>query len=292
MQAVLLEEAYQAESASDLERKRHTALFCSSVVAFRLRTKRLDVKPHTGGFSLKTVFSGCEHYEFTDNRSSVNSGEVLFVRQNVYRSSISTPNETDSFSLFFPQLYYNELIRPNDVLQRFMDSTASSVSLSVGHGFLNLLMNLARELEAPSTKPAFEELLCQLKDAIEGYAAHSTATYDRIGLKAAARGADRLRRMIRVREMLHDNVAREIALAELAAEACMSEYHLLRCFREAFGLKPGRYLEELRMRKADELLANSNLPVKVVAQVAGYTHFSAFAARSAALGKRHPECSE
>ncbi len=46
----------------------------NNIVAFRLRTKQFDGEPHTGGFSLKTVFSGTKHYDVP-----VRQDEILMV---------------------------------------------------------------------------------------------------------------------------------------------------------------------------------------------------------------------
>ncbi|WEZ85608.1 AraC family transcriptional regulator (plasmid) [Rhizobium sp. 32-5/1] len=279
MQAVLIGQAYQAESATEAERKRHWDLFRTSIVAFRLRTRKLAVEPHTGGFSLKTVFSGLEAYELNDRAASVVPGEVLLVRQNeVYSSSIATAVETDSFSLFFPFEFYRQEIAEgrSEPLRRFLDSAASSVSLPVNSKFSALLRRVATQLEVTDSKLLLGELVAQLQMAIGGHVEDVVKSYARISMRIGVRKADRLRRLMRAREMLHDDLGRDVTLADLAAEACMSEFHLLRCFTEAFAVPPSRYLDQLRMERARELLGSSRLPVKVVADRVGYTNFSAF----------------
>jgi AraC-like DNA-binding protein len=279
MRAVLFDQAYQAESASEAERKRRLEVFRSNLVAFRLRTQKLEVEPHSGGFSLKTIFSGSEAYEFRDRKVAVVSGEVLLVRQNeVYQSSISTPIQTDSFSLFFPAQFYKNAIAGgrNEALQRFLDSSASSVGLPVSRDFLLLLRNIATVLEIQGCGLLAEELVVLLQEAIGLHVEDVVGNYARIRMPSGPRKADRLRRLMRARERLHDDFCRDVTLTELASEACMSEFHLLRCFAEAFGAPPSRYLEQVRIVHACNLLENSALPVKAVAARAGYTNFSAF----------------
>jgi AraC-like DNA-binding protein len=279
MRAVLFREAYQAESASERERNRYAGLFSTNIVAFKLRAKKLDVEPHSGGFSLKTVFSGLENYEFGDRALAVRPREVLFVRQNeIYSSSIATNAPTDSFSLFFPFEFYARTIASsrNASIQRFMDSSASSMALPAKPEFTALLQQVASELENPSTDLLMEELVCRLESAVHDHTEDVYAAYSRITLRTDARGADRLRRLLRAREKLHDDWSSPITLADLATEACMSEFHLLRCFTEAFGVTPSRYLERLRMAHAQNLLTRSGLPVKAIAQIVGYANFPAF----------------
>jgi len=279
MRAILFDQAYQAESASAAERKRQGEVFRSSIVAFRLKTRMLDVEPHSGGFSLKAVFSGSEHYEFRDTAGSVSSGEIMLVRQNeIYRSSISTPIETDSFSLFFPFDFYRELAagcRDHSV-QRFLDSGASNASFPGNPALLSTLQTLAVVLEAPASCLAVEEIIIGLREAIGIHLEDVVNGYSKISMRSHVRKADRLRRVMRAREMLHADFGREITLPELAAEARMSEFHFLRSFAEAFGATPARYLEGLKICRAKRLLLSSPLPVKVIAGQVGYENFSAF----------------
>lgn len=206
MRAILFDEAYQAESASEGERKRHDDLFRSNIVAFRLKTKKLDVEPHSGGFSLKAAFSGYESYEFQDKAGSVRPGEIMLVRQNeVYRSSISSPMETDSFSLFFPFEFYRELAsgcRDRSV-QRFLDSGASNTSYPGNPALLSTLHMLATALGAPASDLVVEELVARLRDAIGIHLEDVVDGYSKVRMRSHIRRADRLRRVMRAREMLH-----------------------------------------------------------------------------------------
>jgi hypothetical protein len=80
-------------------------IFHDNVVVFRLRTRRLEVTPHTHSesFSIKTVFSGIERYRFEDREVGVRPSEALLVAPGrTYGSSIRTSELTDSFSVFLP----------------------------------------------------------------------------------------------------------------------------------------------------------------------------------------------
>lgn len=57
-----------------------------------------------------------------------------------------------------------------------------------------------------------------------------------------------------IREYIDANYTRNLSLAELAAVARLSPFHLNRIFRAAIGLPPHRYLEQVRVRRARALL--------------------------------------
>lgn len=74
----------------------------------------------------------------------------------------------------------------------------------------------------------------------------------------------------RARELLHARVADGVRLDELARHAGMDKYHLCRAFRAAVGLPPHAYLTELRLARAQRLLAGGVAPSQVAARVGFY----------------------
>ena len=62
-------------------------------------------------------------------------------------------------------------------------------------------------------------------------------------------------RMAAVRDLLHDRLADDIGLDELARFAGVDRFRLTRQFTQAFGLSPHAYLVRLRLRAARRLLA-------------------------------------
>lgn len=74
----------------------------------------------------------------------------------------------------------------------------------------------------------------------------------------------------RTRDYLQAHSESRITLADLAQVAGLSPYHLSRLFAEAFGLPPHKYLEGVRVRQAQGVLA-SGLPLAEVALAAGFS---------------------
>jgi AraC family transcriptional regulator len=88
-----------------------------------------------------------------------------------------------------------------------------------------------------------------------------------------AREAKRVVEAIRLAET---DVARPVALDEMAAAAAMSKYHFLRVFRRLTGMTPHRYLISARLRRAAVALASSRRPVLQIALDAGFGDLSTF----------------
>ena len=68
------------------------------------------------------------------------------------------------------------------------------------------------------------------------------------------------------------NLDRSIGLEDIARAVERSASHLARTFKTDIGVPPHRYLMRLRVEKAQELLANTNLPIAEVAAESGFTH--------------------
>ncbi|WP_380178724.1 helix-turn-helix domain-containing protein [Kalamiella sp. sgz302252] len=73
--------------------------------------------------------------------------------------------------------------------------------------------------------------------------------------------------MLRVRDYLHDAMASDIGLDEVALAAGIDRFRLTRQFQQAFGQSPHAYLVRLRLKTARQLLAQGCHPAQAAAQV-------------------------
>ena len=89
-------------------------------------------------------------------------------------------------------------------------------------------------------------------------------------------GEDRRRTMERLREYLDANYASELCQSALARRFGYTQNHMIRLFRETWGVTPYRYVTELRMARARWLLKETSLGVGQVAATVGYSDVSVF----------------
>lgn len=86
-------------------------------------------------------------------------------------------------------------------------------------------------------------------------AAHLLGTYSSARWRPPTRTpAIDPKRLRRVLDFIEARIAAEIALEDLAAEACLSPFHFSRIFRAATGKAPHRYVTERRIEAAKEKL--------------------------------------
>ena len=74
----------------------------------------------------------------------------------------------------------------------------------------------------------------------------------------------------RVRDLLEAEYARTVTIRELAEEAGLSTFHLIRVFRASFGLPPYKYLEQIRIQQARRLIRHG-FPLAHVVHATGFS---------------------
>jgi AraC family transcriptional regulator len=138
------------------------------------------------------------------------------------------------------------------------------------------LRALDAELEAgfPGGRLFGESLLCALAVRLQQkYGVNpSTSPKPQNGLPKA--------RLNRVIEYIEANLDREIALAAMAETAGYSRSHFLRMFRSATGHTPHRYVLQLRLKRAQELMRLE--PMSLI-EIASHCGFSSHAHMSRAF---------
>jgi len=75
---------------------------------------------------------------------------------------------------------------------------------------------------------------------------------------------------------LSDHLSQQMSVEMMARLACMGLTKFKLAFKEHYGRTPASYVHSLRMARARELLASTDLPVSAVAQQVGYRSASAF----------------
>jgi AraC family transcriptional regulator len=97
------------------------------------------------------------------------------------------------------------------------------------------------------------------------------------------------RRIRRAVEMMHAHMDRELPLEELASAAYLSPFHFARLFKKLTGTSPHAYLATLRVQRAQQLLAETDLSISELSARVGYSspsHFSKAFRQSTGLTPR------
>jgi AraC-like DNA-binding protein len=156
-----------------------------------------------------------------------------------------------------------------------MDAAARELGLAVGTHFGKPQVE----------QPAVSEAMHRLHEAVN--AAESQleigASYWQSTARLLAHAGERHSRHARfglnhpsvrhAREVLHESLADNVSLDDLARATKLSKYHLSRCFRETTGMAPHQYQKLLRLQLARRLL-ESGVTVRMAATRAGFADAS------------------
>ena len=89
-------------------------------------------------------------------------------------------------------------------------------------------------------------------------------------------GSEVHERLCRARSFIDECYDLPLNLNEISRQACLSRYHFLRLFREAFATTPHQYLIKRRIEKAKELLRTRRLSVTDICFEVGFQSLGSF----------------
>lgn len=98
----------------------------------------------------------------------------------------------------------------------------------------------------------------------------------RLATSDPAQDPELLRRLLRARDRIDAASHEDWPVQRLARVSCVSPAHFARCFRDAFGVPPHRYLLTRRIERAVALLRDTDVPIIDVAFRTGWKSLGTF----------------
>jgi transcriptional regulator GlxA family with amidase domain len=95
-------------------------------------------------------------------------------------------------------------------------------------------------------------------------------------MKESAKDPRLLRRLLRAKDRMDAASHEDWPVVRLAQVSGVSEAHFARCFKEAFGVPPHRYLLTRRIERAKALLRETELPITEIAFQTGWNSLGTF----------------
>ncbi len=241
------------------------------------------------GYSLKFVLSGMEHYHINGQQRLIRNGQFLVVSHGSdVQVEIDGREPTHGVCVFLSTHQVNDvwhtlhnstdtlLDTPEraNIMPAFWEQVATARHTLLGQRMATLAGQLsAGQVDSPDlTGDLFYELathLCQQQQV-------HNRNLTRLPAQKQATRDELYRRLLLAKEYMHDNVSEPSSLSDVAAVACLSEYHFLRSFKAVFGESPYQYVLRLRLQKAVDLLRFGSLPIGDVALACGFDEMQAF----------------
>ena len=193
--------------------------------------------------------------------------------------------ESGQMLLLFPFQFHHYLSFPQSEI-RWLYCTFELKESSVLDPLRNRLLpitpklfDMIREIveEIPSSQPHSPEqaTMTQLRLALVLHQLLSTGNGSPKPSPAPVVGEGAIL-LDKVNQYIYKNINREFSIQELARHVGYSESHLRNLFRTLIMMSLGRYINELRLRKATGLLHQGDLNISQVAETCGYSSLFSF----------------
>jgi len=236
--------------------------------------------------SIKSFYNGQASYTIGHKEYQVDQNSFLILNECTnYNLHIDTENDTESFCVFFSPEFASKIIAE----QSLTDSQLLDLKTENLHGirFLerkypnqglvsSLLLKAKRRLSSTSSVIEIDEFYHELLGALIQLNMGSQLEAGRLALKKKSTRVEIYQRIQYAKDFIESNYKLNLTLAEIAAEAVLSENHLLRCFKQIFGITPFQYISNLRIEEASRQIMQTDKTISEIAMDVGYTSMSNF----------------
>jgi len=251
---------------------------------FLASTCRADYGPLPTAPSLKMVLEGSSLIRLGRRPLRLEPGAILWVNGGEnYTVQIASARPVHCFSVHFkPSLPGEVAAVQSRAWERSLDDGAAAPprrrmpllreSLRAPGAALDpvLARIRARVRRGETDAAAYEEDLFELLGELLADERRQRGRMTALSATRAATREELARRVGWAADFIIGSYAEPIGLAEIAAAAHLSKFHLLRAFRELHGRTPHQFLTARRVEAARRLLADPSLDLESVAAAAGF----------------------
>jgi AraC family transcriptional regulator len=266
----------------------HFSNFKKHNVIFNAHSSSSNCEYHIGCLSFKTVLNGKEWYGFGHQDIAVNPGQFLLLNnEQEYSSRIQGGESTKTISIFFKKefalavfhdaLYsdYTLLDDPMNIGEKMPEffQTLQPISSSLQSKLAHLISLLDKE---GYNGQMVDECLIYVLHHLIGIQQSNLQQVTKIDALKPATRMEIYKRLCIARDFLHSTYINNPNLDDISKEACLSVPQLVRHFKAVFGVTTHRYLKQIRLQHATQLLKSTRNPVHEITWMCGFENVSAF----------------
>ena len=238
-----------------------------------------------GPFSIFTNLAGESAVEVNGKTTRIKDGFYFVTNQDQYYTlDIEAKTKTETFNIHFGNYFVEELgktlsSKPEWLLENVftpgLETTALDNRLNQRSPLLTTLLFRLKEQKATSTLH-FEQLLASIAEHVCSEQIKLRKLAQHLPVIKSTTREEIFKRLGDAVDYLYSFYEHDITLEQLAQASCLSKFHFLRLFKIAYGKTPGQFLDEVRIKKAIELLKHHAMPVNAIAKSVGYSNSASF----------------
>jgi AraC-like DNA-binding protein len=233
---------------------------------------------------------GHGNYEIYGHTIRSGAGDLYFTPRNVLHHGAIAPDvdlweslviEMDFSFARDPQVYVDDLAMFPVVLpfyRHFM--LEKQVSLQVSPELRPQIELVVERLSLELASHPFDYDVVLQSQMLELLALICRAAREEMGSVPLRQYAERARGLLRLekaRQYISANYTQKLLVKDIAEQACISPFHFVRLFKNAFGMAPIQYQSYLRLSEAKKMLVSTDAQVSEIGYKLGYSspeHFS------------------
>jgi AraC family transcriptional regulator len=239
-----------------------------------------------GPISLFLNNKGASHCK-TDGRTVTVNEDYFYIsnRFQSYTLEIESDQPVETFNIhigeYFSEGVLGALLTPadkilNDGRQQSVPTIAFYNQLYRRDKTFNKLVKSLQQTHQDGhfDKLLFEEELAKLLIHLLSQHRHIMTQVEKLPPLRLSVKIELYRRLSNAIDLIHSQPDQD--LQQLATAASLSKYHFLRLFKQAYGLSPHQYIQQLRMEKAKELLKHSSIAIQDLSELLGFENSQSF----------------
>ena len=218
------------------------------------------VPPHSHSvYQWYCVVFGSVEYSIAGKIYKLNPGDTILISPDITRYPTYSYRSTG---------YFYVLMNIHGLNLRYLPN----IIVTLPNDLQNDYTTLVREINKPgdNTYHYVEALVTRLLIGLN----RSRQNYDMIEYSSSLNIQAKNEFVERVEAYMRRNLHRELNHKDLSKEFHISTSQLSRIFKNSTGLTLSKYLFQLRINKAKQLLLESSLPISEISMMVGYTSFS------------------
>lgn len=224
-------------------------------------------------YELYYLINGSRQFYINDKVYPLSSGSLAFVDGEDMHRTFSSNNE--------PHTRFVVCIKKDRLKKEFNDLTAPFIK----GGALALNLNQQKEIEEliNMIKKECENSRFMQHEAISVLVTKLFIDTSRLFCESAAIVNDCNGKVAEIIDYINAHYGEKFSLDDISESCNISISHLTRLFKNSTGYSIVEYTNNLRIKKAAELIKNTSLSISEIAQKVGFSNFSYF-------GKMFLEC--
>jgi len=229
---------------------------------------------HERWLSIRLVTSGAEQADHDGRRLRLDEDACLVLNAGTPWAPLARDGEPPaSIVVAFEPRFVRSMLATSPPLEPLLGAVPSDAVFTEclrprGEALGRAMERVAERVAGPARDGLDAAVASLLATAIEEER-RLRGVADRIGCVKASTRRELLRRVLRARDHIESHGEQPIALADIAAAASLSRFHLVRLFRATLDTTPAACLRDKRLRVARRLLARPALDLDEVAARAG-----------------------